>query len=547
MRFVKVQNLLVCLSLFLIVGCDSTPTRFFGDPTLKHPPDELWLNNSAEPEWLDPTKCSGTTGAELILNMFEGLVQVDPKTLLPIPGIATRWEVSQEGKQYVFHLRKSFWSDGTPLTAQDFVWSWKRALKKETANPYVTLFFFLKGGEALFRGALSSKAFQGVRALDDHTLEVNLEKPVPFFLDLLSLQTFMPIPRHLLERLKKHGISEELWTRPEHIVSNGAFVLKEWKFRRHLWFEKNPRYWDAKTVRLNRVKVLEVEHPNTSLNLYATGEMDWTGRNGSLPLEVIGQLHKYEDFFRYPFLAVYFYWINVKQKPLDNKWVRQALNLAIDREKIVRFVTRSNQIPTADFVPDGLVSYRGPNSPIFDVEKAQRLLKKAGYPKGEGFPEITLTYNTNEGNKTLAQALVQMWKQNLGVTVNLENQEWKVFLKNMRQKDFEIGRMGWFGDYPDPYTFLEIFLSNSPNNRSGWKNAEYDSLLKQANGILQREKRLQILRKAESILSQELPAISLYVYSRNFLKKPYVKGFWPNHLDRHPWKYIYIEPDKGKS
>ena len=524
----------------LALGCRPAETGYFGTTTPRHPPNELWINNAGEPEWLDPNRCADGNGGEIIWNTFAGLVQAHPATLEPMPEIATRWDVSADRQTYTFHLRPSQWSDGTPLTAHDFVFSFRRLVDPKTGSKYATNGHIFKGGAAVGRGAAPPESL-GVRAVDDLTLEVVLEDPLPYVLSFLTFYSFMPIPRHLLADLERRGIDEALWTRPEHVVSNGPYRLSEWKFRQRMVFERNPRYWDAANVRLDRVRVAMVESYTTALNMYAAGEFDWPGSNTSLPAEFMDYLAGFKDYRRHPYLASYYYWINTKAPPLDNPLLRRALALAIDREALVRHVTRGGQIPAADLVPDGVAGYQALGRPLFDPEAARRLLAEAGYASGADVPAITLTYNTSEGHKQVAEAVQQMWKDVLGISVELENQEWKVFLSTAEMNNFQLCRMGWTADYADPFTFLELLTSACGNNHSNWSDPAYDRLLKEANREPDPATRLAKFREAEALALEQQPLIPLYTYTRTQLVKPYVRGIWGNHQDRHPWKYIWID------
>lgn len=536
---------LVCGCLALVAaGCRPADSRFFGTTSPRHGTDELWINNAGEPEWLDPNKCADGNGGEILWNTFAGLVQADPATLEPLPEIATHWDVSPDGRTYTFHLRPSHWSDGTPLTAHDFVFSFRRLVDPATASKYATNGHIFRGGAAISGGDAPPESL-AVRAIDDLTLEVTLENPIPYFLHFLTFYSFMPIPRHLLEELAARGIDEELWTRPEHVVCNGPYRMTEWRFRQRMVFEKNPRYWDAEHVRLERVRLAMVESATTALTMYAAGEFDWPGSNTALPAEFMDELARYDDFHRHPYLAVYFYWINTQAPPLDDPLVRRALSLAIDREALVTHVARGGQIPSAALVPDGLAGYEGIPLPLFDPAAARDLLRQAGYERPEDLPPVTLMYNTSEGHKQVAEAIQQMWKKELGIRVELENQEWKVFLANAEQMNFQICRMGWTGDYADPFTFLELLSSDCGNNHSAWVNPEYDALLREANRTSDPSLRLARLREAEALMLEAQPLIPLYVYTRSQLIKPYVRGIEGNHQDRHPWKHIWIDEGAG--
>jgi oligopeptide transport system substrate-binding protein len=523
-----------------LAGCRPDETGFFGTTTPRHGPGELWINNAGEPEWLDPNKCADGNGGEILWNTFAGLVQAHPATLEPLPEIATHWDISADGRTYTFHLRPSEWSDGRPLTAHDFVYSFRRLVDPATASKYATNGHIFRGGAAISRGEAAPETL-AARAIDDLTLEVTLENPIPYFLNFLTFYSFMPIPRHLLEDLATRGIDPELWIRPEHVVSNGPFRMTEWKFRQRMVFEKNPRYWDEANVRLERVRLAMVESYTTALNMYAAGEFDWPGSNTSLPAEFMDELARYRDFHRHPYLAVYYYWINTQAPPLDDPLVRRALSLAIDREALVSHVARGGQIPSASLVPDGLAGYRGLSLPLFDPERARQLLREAGYEQPEDLPPVTLMYNTSEGHKQVAEAIQQMWKKELGIRVELENQEWKVFLANAEQMNFQVCRMGWTGDYADPFTFLELLTTACGNNHSNWSSPEYDALLQAANRESDPATRLERLREAEALALAAQPLIPLYVYTRSQLIKPYVRGIEGNHQDRHPWKHIWID------
>ena len=596
-----------------LASCESSRSDYFGTVRPKHDPDILWMNNGAEPQWIDPGKCSDSNGGDVIWNTFAGLVEAHPATLEPMPDIAHNWTMSDDGAEYTFFLRDTDWSDGYKLTAHDFEWSWKRVLDPATASKYASIAYVLKNGaafnqralflrgvdpdipevdvrgfmesaipverleacseppgffvypdgdvdeipklrqhavETLNKGFLAGQRVElsvvdssivGVEAVDNFTLRVRLENPIPYFLNLLSFYTFMPVPRHVIEQLKDKGFNPDLWTRPRNIVSNGAYVLKEWKFRQYMLFEKNPRYWNADRVRTPQIKAYMVESYNTCLNLYRTGEIDFPGGNTSLPGEFMDHLRAFKDFSNEPYLGCYFYWFNMKEPPLDNPQVRKALSLAIDRQSLVEHVTRAGQIPTADLVPDGLAGYDSLKSPLFDPDKAKRLLAAAGYPNGIGFPHLTLIYNTSEGHKQVAEAAQQMWKDHLEIDVRIENQEWKVYLKNLELMNFQMARMGWIGDYPDPYTFLELLSKHSGNNHAGFSDKHYDALLTQASRTTDPADRLAILRQAEQYAVEQQPLLPLYVYTRSQMIKPYVKGIWSNYQDRHAWKYIWID------
>jgi oligopeptide transport system substrate-binding protein len=528
------------LAAILCTGCSRPDHGYFGTVKPAHGPNEIWINNSTEPETLDPTLCSDSAGGEIIWNVFAGLVQAHPATLEPCPDVATHWDVSDDGRTYTFHLRPSVWSDGVPLTAHDFVYAFRRLVDPKTASKYASNGHLLKGGAAITAGEAHPESL-AVRAIDDLTLEVTLEEPVPYAMSMLTFYSFMPIPRHLMASLEARGIEASLWTRPEHVVCNGPYTMTEWRFRQHMIFEKNPRYWDAANVRLDRVRLSMVESETTALAMYAAGEFDWPGHNSALPFEFMDYVAEFKDFSHHTEWRSYFYWINTTRPPLDNPLLRQALSMAIDRESLVRHITRGGQTPTATLAPEGMAGYRGPSIALFDPDEARRLLAEAGYAKGSEVPPITLSYNTSEGHKQIAEAIQQMWKKELGIAVDLENLEWNVFLDKAARTDFQICRMGWSADYDDPFNFLEILSSASGNNHSNWKNPDYDGLLGEANRCLDPAKRLAILRDAEAMAMAAQPVIPIYIGTSSKLLKPYVRGLWPNAQVRHPWKFLWID------
>jgi oligopeptide transport system substrate-binding protein len=380
----------------------------------------------------------------------------------------------------------------------------------------------------------------GVRAEDDLTLSVDLEDPLPYFLHLVKFYTAMPVPRHVIERLAKAGQSTDLWTRPENIVSNGPYVVEAAKFRQYLRLAKNPRYWDAQHVRMPRVRLAMIDSYNTTLNMYEAGELDSIGASVGLPAEFMDTLAKQKDFHSAPQMASYFYWCNVQRPPLDDVRVRTALRLAIDRQTLVTKIMRGGQLASADLVPEGLAGYHGPHSPIFEPDRARSLLREAGY--GPDHPlKITLSYNTSETHKQLAEAIQAMWQRELGIEVELENQEWNVFLKTVAAGSFQIARMAWIGDYPDPYTFLELLTPQNGNNHSGWSDPRYESLLKRANVTREPSARFELLRQAEQLAMDAAPILPVYTYTRAELTKPYLMGHAINYENRHLFRYWWID------
>ena len=496
----------------------------------------LTFVNGAEPETLDPHIMTGVPEHRLATALFEGLVTQHPQTLEPVPGVAERWEVSPDGITYTFHLRKDAkWSDGKPLTTRDFVESWKRALLPETASQYAYMLYPIAGAEAFNKGPNKGKEWDkvGVAAKDDHTLVVTLASPCAYFLDLAAFETLMPVP---MEVVAKHG---DRWSRAENIVCNGPFKVKEWSPRQKIVFEKNPHYWDRDFVKLEQVVALPFEDLETAYKLFQQGQCDW---NTAVPAAKILEIKRLPEYYAFPYLGSYFYRVNVTKPPLDDVRVRKALSLALDREVITRDVLKAGQIPATWFCP-ALPGYEPPKGLAADRQAARKLLAEAGYgPGGKPFPPLELLYNTNEAHKQVAEVLVQQWKEALGISVSLRNTEWKVYLNDVQNLAYNVARAGWIGDYTDPNTFLDMFVTGGGNNQTGWSNARYDQLIADAAKEVDRAKRAALLQQAEKILvEEELPIIPIYIYVNQGLIRDTVMGWYENVRDQHPFQYIWME------
>lgn len=551
----------LCLLASLLIGCpapsepkpkppggdstDATPTDTSGLTDWKAklaPEDDAWkgteqafiLNNGSEPETLDPHLMTGVTEGRIAAALFEGLVTQHPETLAPTPGVAESWDVSADGTVYTFHLRETTWSDGTPLTAQDFYDSWKRALTPETANQYGYMLYPIKNAEAHHKGELKDFGQVGLKVEDPQTLVVTLANPCPYFLDLVAFSTLLPVP---IKVIQEHG---DQWSRPENIVSNGAFVLKEWKQNQRIVVEKNPRYWDKEFVKLEKVTFLPHDDAETAYKLFLQDQCDWLT---SIPLPKIDEVKRLPEYYVQPYLGSYFYRFNVTKPPFDDVRIRKAFSMAVDREVITRDLLKAGQLPATWFTPQ-MTGYEPPKGLKFDVQKARDLLAEAGFPDGDGLPMVELLYNTSESHKVVAEALVQQWKENLGITVAPRNTEWKVYLKEVDNLNFNLARAGWIGDYADPNTFLDMFVTGGGNNNTGWSNERYDELIALAGKETDRTKRFALLKEAETILvEQELPILPIYIYVNQGLLKEKVNGWFENVRDVHPLKYIWVEAE----
>jgi oligopeptide transport system substrate-binding protein len=507
---------------------------YFGRAT---PPagDEFRFVNGAEPEALDPALLSGQSDGRIAQALFEGLVVQHPRTLEPVPGVARRWEVSPDGRTYTFHLSvEARWSDGRRVTAADFEWSWLRVLHPDTPSRYADLFYLLRNGRAYKKREITGTVQVGVHARDDSTLVVELETSTPYFLQLITSYAFLPVPRWQVERWG------DRWTRPEHIVGNGAFRLAEHRPNDRLVLVRNARYWDAAHVRLRKVIAYCSEDLATTLNMYRAGMTDWNP-SGFIPAEYIPYVRHYADFRAGPFLATCFYSFNVTRPPCGDARVRRALALAVDREQITRYLLHGSKVAWGNVVAPGFAAYPYPAGVGYDPVQARQLLAAAGYPGGRGFPPVELLFNTSQDQRKIAEAVQAMWNRELGIDVQLANQEFGSYMRATTSLQYQIARRSWIADYNDPSTFLFVLRQGDGNNRTGWGDARFDSLLAEAAAELDPVRRGTLLAAAEAIALEAMPFMPLYAYETVELVAPYVRGWYPTAMDVHPLKDIWIE------
>ena len=496
---------------------------------------DLVFVNGAEPETLDPSIITGQPEGRVVNALFEGLCAYDENGQA-VPGVAERWEVSPDGKTYSFHLRADAkWSDGSPLTAEDFVRSWQRTLTPSTGSQYNYQLYPIKNAQAFAEGKLTDFGQVGVHAADPHTLVVELENPTPYFIQLCAFPTLHPLPVSLIEKLGDD------WVKPGNLVGNGAYALESWRINDKIRLRKNPHYWDRANVALETIDVLPISDANVAFNFYASGLADLLMDKGLAPPALLEDLKKREDFHAAPFLGIYFLRYNGAKGPFTDERVRRAFSLAVDKTRIVEKITRAGELAAPGFVPPGIPGYEGTAGLGFDPAEAKRLLAEAGYPDGKGFPNASYLYSKSELNEAIAVELQSMWRETLGVNVNLARQEWKVYLNSLSLLDYDIARSSWVGDYPDPNTFLDMFLTGGGNNRTGWSSAEYDRLIAKAARELDPAKRFAILRQAEDLLVQKaVPVCPIYYYVGIQLYDPAkLGGIKANVLDEHPLRRIY--------
>jgi oligopeptide transport system substrate-binding protein len=643
----KIFLTVVILSSF-IAGCStSASSRYFGRAT---PPKQNIMRyvSGGEIESLDPPITNSQPDARILIALFDGLVEYHPKTMEPIPGIAQSWELSPDGTEYLFHLRDNAkFSNGDPITAKDFVYSFRRGFSPELAsrNAYLGYYIkysegynsdrsfvkdssgrfllkkdlvekkgeerspdtkpdnfgpdsdfhrFLDGPERLtvpsdekernssldkdpkLKAAVQGKEFVpvkaddiGVEAVDNYTLRIKLYQPAPYFLGLLAHQFFRVVPQKIIE---KYGNN---WTRPENIVTAGAFKLAEHRPYDVLTVVRDPNNWDAANVKLDGIEFYPLDESTTMMNLYKAGSVDAT-YNHTVPAAWFDDIKRYTaEYSLQPEVADEFYVMNVKKPPMDKLKVRQAFALAIDREALAKF--RKTLKPLIDMTPEGVfpkyeeardriydqeLKKQGSSlaewkTRIFDAEKGRKLMTEAGFAvtkSGDGyscpsFPvdKVSLTYNTAESNKAVAEFVQAQWKQNLGITVPLKNMEFRTFLPLLNKVDYEgFARRGWVGDYMDPYTFLSLYYSEANEGATGWWDPKFDKLLDDANNTVDPQKRFEILAQAEFYIMQQQIIIPLGTNTTSWMKKPYIKGFYPNPGTLEPWKFAYIERDPSK-
>ena len=500
------------------------------------------MGNGSEPQGLDPHVVTGVPESKIIDTLFEGLTRKNPWTLEPEPGAAASWEFSEDLRVITFYMQpEGRWSNGDPVTAHDFVWSWRRALDPAMGNLYAYMLYPVENAEAYATGKLSDPEQVGVRALDDMTLQVTLNAPTPYFLQLMDHYSSYAVHRATIERFGKSTDRFTQWTRVGNIVTNGPFQLKEWQLNRRIAVERNPHYWDADVLRLNGVVFYPTENIVSEERMFRVHQLHYTG---DVPLNKIPAYRKLPNtpFVEAPFLGTYFYLLNTERPPLDDVLVRRALSLAVDREAVTRNVLYGSNNPAYSITPPGTLGYQPPQLFSYDPAEARRLLAEAGYPEGAGWPGLELIYNTSESHRKIAVALQQMWKDVLNIEVTLSNQEWKVYLDSVSEMNFQIARRGWIGDYVDPNNFLDMYISGGGNNNTGFSDPVYDDLiLQQAPRAATEEERFALFYEAETRLMEQMPIIPIYTYASKHLVHPSVRGLPPNLMDFINVKYIYLD------
>ena len=497
---------------------------------------KLVRNNGAEPQSLDPHKIQGVPEANLARDQFEGLVNIDANGDI-YPGVAESWE-NDDNRVWRFNLRKNAkWSNGDPVTAHDFVYSWKRLVDPNTASPYASYLQYahVENVDDIVNGKADPETL-GVKALDDYTFEVTLSEPVPYIDKLVGHTSTVPVHKATVEA---HG---NQWTSPKNFVSNGAYKLKDWAVNERIVLERNDQFWDNDKTVIEEVTFLAVPSEVTDVNRYRSGEIDLT--NNAIPVDLFPRLKRDipNEVKISPSLCTYYYEINNEKAPFDDARVREAVKLALDRDIIANKVMGQGQMPAFGFTPPSTVDMEAIEPAWFGLtqkernEKAKALLAEAGYNSSNPL-SFTLLYNTSESHKKVAIAAASILKQNAGIDVKLENQEWKTFLDSRQQGTYEVARAGWCADYNEPSSFLNIMLSDSSNNTSHYKSEEFDKAMRSSITATSQEDRVKAYQEAEKILDQDSTIVPIYYYVSPRLVKPYVGGYSVNN----PLGYAYTK------
>ncbi|WP_342442663.1 peptide ABC transporter substrate-binding protein [Lysinibacillus sp. FSL K6-0057] len=502
---------------------------------------ELNVVVASEPPSLHPALATDTTSGVILTNTFEGLTTLDADAR-PVAAAAESWEVSEDLKTYTFKLRDAKWSNGDPVVASDFEYAWKWALNPDNLSEYASILYSIKGAAAYNNGEGSADDV-GVKAEDEKTLVVTLENPTPYFLELTAFKTYAPLNQKVVE-----GNDEWYTDAGENFVTNGPFVLDEWRHNDTIVLKKNPEYWDADKVALDTVNIGMVESEATAVTMFKGGEIDYLGAPfQTVALDAIDGFKADGTLNINDQASVYWYKLNTKDKITGNANIRKALALALDRQGLIDNITKGEQKPALGMVPTAVHGFEEDRGYYKDndIEGAKAALEAGMKELGITNPadvKINLSYNTSEAHAAIAQYVQEGWTKNLGITVSLDNSEWQVYLEKLNQLDYQVGRMGWVGDYNDAYTFLEMYdTAANGNNDTGWENAEYKKLLDQSNTEADPAKRLELLKQAESIAVSEFPVVPIYYYTNLSVVQDYVKDMKADILGNISLKEVKVE------
>lgn len=534
------KSTLYALSLTALIfanGCTkssttkSTQTVKFGIPKS----ETVIVNLQTEPPSLDWHIGTDTTSSEVTSNIMSGLTEFDlaDPELKVIPSLATKWESDKLAKKWTFELRKDVkWTDGVEFEAQHIVDSWERLLNPKTGAEYAYFLFSLKNAKAYNDGSLKDFSKVGIKIVDKHKLEIELDGSVSFFPSMLAHHATYPLRK---DNLAKFG---DKWTEPGNIVTLGPYKLAKWEHDEAILLERNESYWGEK-AKTKYVLGRMITEQSSAVNAFDSGEIDIIPE---IPSNDVSILKKRPEYQKQNGLIVYYYGFNTKQKPFDNVDFRKAVASAIDKSEVTK-VLGQDDVTATSWVPKGMMGHVDDMGIKFDPAKAKEYLVKAGYTDPTKVPKVSITFNTNENHKKIAENVQAQLKRNLGIDIEIQNEEWKVYLSKLKsKKGYSIFRMGWVADYPDPDNFLNLLTSTSANNHTGWKNAEYDSLISKGISELNSAKRKVHYDKAQKILLEEdVAAVPLYYSIRQYLINPRIVGFKLNPLDQKVYKGVVVQ------
>lgn len=534
-KWKKLSFCAVLLTSLAFAGCGTPQASTTGETTgtkqeQSSAPQTMQVNlNSGEPSTIDPGLAEDIPSMSVARAAFDGLLRLNEKGELK-EAVAEKYEVSADGLTYTFHLRESKWTNGDPVTAHDFEYAWKRVLDPKTASGYAYQMYYLKNGQA-FNANKAKAEDVGVKATDDKTLVVTLENPAPFFPELVASVTYFPVNKKAVEGNKEWA------SKPETYITNGPFSLKNWEHKSKIEFEKSDSYWDKDAVKLSKLTLNMIEDANTELSMFEKGDLDWAGSPlGDLPLDALDALKESGKMQAQATAGTYWYIFNTTQKPFDNKKIRQAFATAVNRQEISDNVVPYKSTPATGILPPTMALTPEGYIKDGDVETAKKLLaegmKEAGIKE---LPPITIAYNTSEVNSRIATVIQDQWRKAFSIEVKLVNKENKVHREDMKQGNFTIGRGSWIGDFNDPINFLEVFKGGL--NTSKWENKEFLDLLAQSAKEGDVAKRKEILKKAEQIVMDEMPALPIYYFTYAWVKQDSVKDVVVDALGFIDFKY----------
>lgn len=539
MRELTRASALLALASTLLLACGCARREAPVDAAFKT--QTLLLGNAAEPADLDPDVIYAWTDSNIAYSIFEPLTWIDEKTTLPIPAAAQSWDTSPDGLVWTFHLRPGMlWSNGDPVTAEDWVYSFHRILSPNMAASYSYMVWVLKNAEAFNTGKLTDFSKVGAKALDPLTLQLTLERPTPYLAALASHTTWLPVHKAVIEKFGKMDEKGTRWTRPGNLVGNGAFVLTEWSPNDKIVVEKNPKYWDAAHVRLNKIVFYPIEDVNSEELAFRGGQLHATY---GLPISKIKPYEKdHPEFYHNEDnLASYYFFINVTKKPFDDWRVRRALSMAVDRERIARDVLQGSRSPAYAFTPKDTAGYTSSAQVPVDYDAARKLLAEAGYPGGKGLPAVEVISYASESSVKVMETVQATWRKELGFNITVQPIEQKTLFANTQSGNYTIAFSAWIADYPDPSTFMDCLHTGNGNNWAQYSNKEYDRLDEAAASDPDNARRYQDFDKAEAILLHDSPVVPLFYGERPHLAVPFLKGWPDSKLGFKAFKNVYLE------